>query len=81
MILRGPDRDDVFRAYLDTQSLRNFERSGDDERDVREMTQRIMASFEPKLREYPEQWLIFRSVWPELRGMVSGRVASQTGRA
>ncbi len=71
MVLRGPERDEIVRPFLDTQSLRNFEATGDEERDVREMTQRIMASFEPKLREHPEQWFIFRPVWPALSGMVS----------
>jgi KDO2-lipid IV(A) lauroyltransferase len=65
LILRGPERDNLIRPILDTRSLRTFERTGDEERDVREMTRRIMASIEKTLRQHPEQWLIFRPVWPE----------------
>ena len=81
MVLRGPERDELVRPFLDTRSLRNFEETGDEERDVREMTQRIMASFESKLREHPEQWFIFRPVWPELAGMVSQQRAKSVSEA
>jgi len=81
MVVRGPERDSLVRPFMDTRCLRNFEATGDDERDVREMTQRIMASFEAKLREYPEQWFIFRPVWPELRGMVSEQRARSASQA
>jgi KDO2-lipid IV(A) lauroyltransferase len=65
LIVRGPQRDELIRPVLDTRSLRSFERSGDEERDVREMTRRIMASFEGLVRQYPEQWLMLRHIWPE----------------
>ncbi len=72
LILRGPERDDIIRPILDTRSLRDFERSGDEERDVQEMTRRIMASYEALLRQHPEQWLIFRRIWPEVAGSQMG---------
>jgi KDO2-lipid IV(A) lauroyltransferase len=65
LILRGPERDSLIRPILDTRSLRTFEKTGDEERDVREMTRRIMASLEKTLRAHPEQWLIFHRVWPD----------------
>ena len=78
LIIRGPESDELIRPILDTRSLRNFEPTGDEERDVREMTKRIMASYERTLRQYPEQWLIFRRIWPELAAAPVG-VQSATG--
>jgi KDO2-lipid IV(A) lauroyltransferase len=66
LVYRGPRRDELVRPILDTESLRSFTASGDEERDVREMTYRIMASLEAMLREHPDQWFIFRRVWPHL---------------
>jgi KDO2-lipid IV(A) lauroyltransferase len=39
------------------------EASGDDERDIRDLTQAIMDSHERFIRQYPEQWYMFRSMW------------------
>lgn len=38
--------------------------SGDDERDVQALTQRIMTAHERFIRAYPDQWYIFRRMWP-----------------
>jgi KDO2-lipid IV(A) lauroyltransferase len=65
MILRGPQRDTIVRPFLDFRSVR-YEPTGDDERDVRELTQQIMRALEPMIREHPEQWFIFRRLWPQL---------------
>jgi KDO2-lipid IV(A) lauroyltransferase len=65
MVLRGPQDDSIIRPILDTRSVR-YEPTGDEERDVRELTQQIMRAFEPIVREHPEQWFIFRRMWPEL---------------
>ncbi len=65
MVLRGPQSDTNIRPILDTRSVR-YEPTGDEERDVRELTQQIMRSLEPMIREHPEQWFIFRRVWPQL---------------
>jgi lauroyl/myristoyl acyltransferase len=40
-----------------------FAPSGDVERDVRELTQAMLASMEETVRRYPEQWYIFRRLW------------------
>jgi len=80
MVVRGPERESIIRPFMDTHSLRNFAPTGDEERDVRNLTQGIMASYEAKLREYPDQWFIFRPVWPELRGMVTEQRRAQRVR-
>ena len=41
------------------------ELSGDSECDVRALTQRIFAAHERFVRAYPDQWYIFRRMWPE----------------
>lgn len=40
-----------------------FTASGDQERDVRELTQATMTALEGMLREHPDQWYIFRNLW------------------
>ncbi len=39
-------------------------RTGDDERDVQALTQRIFTAHERFIRAYPDQWYIFRRMWP-----------------
>ena len=29
------------------------------------MTQAIAGNFEPFVRQYPEQWYVFRDIWPD----------------
>ena len=41
------------------------EKTGDKERDVITLMQRIFDALEPVIREYPEQWAMFRAFWPE----------------
>lgn len=65
LIVRGPERDELIRPILDTRCLRTFEKTDDEERDIQEMTRRIMASYEGLVRQYPEQWLMLRHIWPE----------------
>jgi KDO2-lipid IV(A) lauroyltransferase len=65
LILRGPEKDELIRPILDTQSLRNLIPGGDVERDVKFATERIMASYESLLKQHPEQWLAFRPLWKE----------------
>jgi KDO2-lipid IV(A) lauroyltransferase len=40
-----------------------FERSGDDEADVRELTTRLIQHFEDQIRRYPDQWLWIHKRW------------------
>ena len=63
MVLRGPQSAAIIRPLLDFRSVR-YEPTGDEERDVRELTQQIMRAIEPVVREHPEQWFIFRPMWP-----------------
>ncbi len=42
-----------------------FEPSGDQQRDVRELTQAIFDALEGMVRRHPEQWYIFRPLWIE----------------
>lgn len=40
------------------------DRKADAGEDIRRMTQEIAACFEPFVREYPDQWYVFRDIWP-----------------
>ena len=62
VVLRGPDDDLDIRPIIDL-GLRDFAPSGDHARDVAELTRLIIASMEPVIRKYPEQWFIFRRMW------------------
>jgi KDO2-lipid IV(A) lauroyltransferase len=62
VVLRGPDDDLELRPIIDF-SLRDFTPSGDEPRDVAELTRLIMQSMEPIIRRYPDQWFIFRRMW------------------
>lgn len=46
------------------------ERTGDDERDIRVLTQAIMNSHERFIRQYPDQWYMFRPMWAARTGAV-----------
>lgn len=63
VVLRGPERDTLIRPIVDIRSVR-YERTGDEERDVLALTRQIMLVFEEHVRQHPEQWYIFRSMWP-----------------
>lgn len=62
VVLRGPKDDLHIRPIIDT-SLRDFAASGDEPRDVEELTRLVLASLERTIRDYPEQWFIFRRMW------------------
>jgi KDO2-lipid IV(A) lauroyltransferase len=40
-----------------------FKRTGDQERDVSELTQATMRALEGMVRQHPDQWYIFRNLW------------------
>lgn len=65
MVLRGPEDDTLIRPVLDVRTAR-YEASGDEEQDVHALTQLMMQSFETLIREHPEQWFIFRRMWPQM---------------
>lgn len=56
----GTSDEIVAMADLDVRTVR----SGDDERDVQALTQRIMNAHERFIRSYPDQWYMFRPMWP-----------------
>jgi KDO2-lipid IV(A) lauroyltransferase len=41
------------------------DRSLSPEEDARQVTRRIVAEFEQAVRRYPEQWYVFREMWPD----------------
>jgi lauroyl/myristoyl acyltransferase len=42
-----------------------IERTGSLQTDVQRLTQQIMATLEGFIRQYPDQWFMFRPMWPE----------------
>jgi KDO2-lipid IV(A) lauroyltransferase len=70
VVLRGPDGNLVIRPILDL-SLRDFAGTGDESRDALELTRRILAAMERTIRQYPEQWFIFRKLWREPSGVAA----------
>ena len=53
----------VFDAYI--SPLISFEPSGDAGRDVQAITQGVMSWLEGLIRRHPDQWFMFRDMWPE----------------
>lgn len=41
------------------------DRESDAETDIQRMTQAIADQFEPFVRRYPDQWYVFRDIWPD----------------
>jgi KDO2-lipid IV(A) lauroyltransferase len=62
VVLRGPKDDLHIRPLID-MSLRDFTPTGDEAHDVKELTRQIMLSMEKTIRQYPDQWFIFRRMW------------------
>lgn len=46
------------------------ERTGDDQADIQRLTQAIMHAHERFIRQYPDQWYMFRPMWPARAGAV-----------
>lgn len=64
VVLRGPEDDLIIRPVLDL-GLRDFARTGDEDRDVYELTRLILQSLESMIRAHPDQWFIFRRLWQQ----------------
>lgn len=62
MVLRGPEEDQLIRPIIDVRSVR-YEATGDEEHDVRALTQQIVGALEAVLRKHPEQWYLFHPLW------------------
>lgn len=56
---------DCYRGEVEVVA---FTPSGDREQDARALTQATMHALEDMVRRAPEQWYIFRSLWPADRG-------------
>lgn len=78
VVVRGPHDDREIRPIIDF-GLRDFKPTGDESNDVSELTRLIMASVEPIIRNYPDQWFIFRRMW-QRSGAVASAPASLPGR-
>ena len=50
-------------AHVSAPILSN--RDLDPEEDARQITRRIVSEFEQAVRRYPEQWYVFREMWPK----------------
>ncbi len=61
-LVRVQGHDHLIQPVLDFD-LR-YKKTGNDEADVRELTQQIMRSLERMVRQHPDQWFIFRPMWP-----------------
>ncbi len=61
VIVRNPDH--TYSGFLNSHF--DVELTGDVPTDIGLLTQRIMDSLETFIREYPEQWFIFRKMWPD----------------
>jgi len=62
VLAREAGREELIRPILDFDV--RLEPSGDEEQDVRDLTQQIMSSLERFIRQYPDQWFMFRPMWP-----------------
>lgn len=61
VVLRG--RDDPTHVIPVIDAGVSIQPTGDEEADVRTLTQEIMRSLERQVRQHPEQWYIFRRMW------------------
>jgi len=57
---RGPGRNEVW-----VEPPLSLERTGDEEHDVRAITEKILARFEEYLRRDPGQWTVLEPVWEQ----------------
>jgi KDO2-lipid IV(A) lauroyltransferase len=79
LVLRDPERDTVIRPVVDIRAAR-YEPTGDEEHDVRELTQRIVRAFEPVLRQHIDQWYVFHPLWRQSRLTQTAPDPSAVGR-
>lgn len=61
-VIRRSGRDDGFDAVVDTDF--QYQATGDEERDVIALTQAMMHALERLIICYPDQWFMFRHLWP-----------------
>ncbi len=51
------------RCFVYIEPPIQFEKSGDDKKDIRAGVQRIANILEKYIRRYPDQWLMFQKIW------------------
>lgn len=61
-LVRARDTEDVTLALVDLDVT--ISRTGDMEADVRQLTRRFLESHERFIRAHPDQWFMFRPMWP-----------------
>jgi len=59
---RGTSR--RFHVYVEPPILSNRALSGED--DAQRITQQVASTFERYVRRFPDQWYVFRDMWPRL---------------
>ena len=64
-LVRARDTEDVTLALVDLDV--RLTPTGDMERDVHDLTRRILEAHERFIRAYPDQWFMFRRMWPPAR--------------
>jgi KDO2-lipid IV(A) lauroyltransferase len=64
-LVRARDTEDVTHALVDLDVA--VTPSGDIQRDVVALTRRILEAHERFIRAYPDQWFMFRPMWPPAR--------------
>lgn len=55
------DEDDTFTIYFEDEIT--HKPTGDSERDIRDITEKLSGVIEDYIRRYPDQWYLFRRVW------------------
>jgi KDO2-lipid IV(A) lauroyltransferase len=61
VVLRVRGDEDKIHPIVDFDL--SYEKTGDEEEDVRRLTQQIMSSLERLIRHDPDQWFIFHPLW------------------
>jgi lauroyl/myristoyl acyltransferase len=67
VMLRMRGEEDRIRPLIDFDLT--YERTGDEDEDVRRLTQQIMSSLERLIRQDPDQWFIFHPLWNRTQKM------------
>jgi len=73
ILLRVRGKEEMVRPVVDFDLA--FEESGDEEEDVRRLTQAIMSSLERLIRLDPTQWFIFHDMWNRSHGVAPAETA------
>ena len=61
--LRDPGDKTISGTFMEPIEYKHL-LTGDKEADIRRVTQEMVSRFEPIIRKHPEQWYMFREMWP-----------------